>query len=134
MKAFQFIRAAFAAAVLATAALTLGGAASFADGHGITGNFTGTNQHTVTGSFEIVKTGDGYTLTLSDDFELDGAPDPKIAFGKDGYSKGTIFTKLNSLKGKQVYKLPASINPSDYNEVWVWCEKFDVGLGVAKVK
>ncbi len=134
MKALHFIRATLAVALLATATLTLGGTASFADGHGITGNFTGTNDHTVTGSFEIVKTGDGYTLTLSEDFELDGAPDPKIAFGNNGYSKGTIFTKLNKLKGKQVYKLPASINPSDYNEVWVWCEKFDVGLGVAKVK
>lgn len=134
MKASQLIRAVFAVTVLATATLTLGAAASFADGHGITGNFTGTNDHTVSGSFEIVKSDDGYTLTLSDDFELDGAPDPKIAFGKNGYSKGTIFTKLNKLKGKQVYKLPASINPSDYNEVWIWCEKFDVGLGVAKVK
>ena len=134
MKAFQFLRAAFAAAVLATAAITLGGNVALADGHGITGSFTGKNKHTVSGSFEIVKTDGGYTLTLSDDFELDGAPDPKLAFGKNGYVKGTIFSKLNNLKGKQVYKLPASINPDDYNEVWVWCEKFDVALGVAKVK
>lgn len=129
MKIFQFVRAVFAAA-----ALSLGGTAAFAGGHGIHGSFTGKNDHTVTGSFEILKTDGGYTLTLSDDFELDGAPDPKLAFGKNGYVKGTIFSKLNKLKGKQVYKLPAGINPEDFNEVWVWCEKFDVALGVAKVK
>lgn len=134
MKIFQFIRAALAAAILATAALSLGGNAALAGGHGIHGSFTGKNDHVVTGSFEIVKTDGGYTLTLSDDFELDGAPDPKLGFGKNGYVKGTIFSKLNKLKGKQVYKLPADVDPSDFNEVWVWCEKFDVALGVAKVK
>lgn len=117
MKVFQFFRTAFAAVLLATAMLSLGGNAALASGHGIHGSFTGKNDHTVTGSFEILKNDDGYTLTLSDDFELDGAPDPKLAFGKDGYVKGTIFSKLNKLKGKQVYKLPASINPDDYNEV-----------------
>lgn len=76
----------------------------------------------------------GNTLPLSDDFELDSAPDPRITFGRNGYSKGTILPKLNELKGEQVNKLPARINPSDYNEVWIWCKKFDVGLGVARVK
>ena len=134
MTIFQFFRAAFAAAILGAAALSLGGNGALAGGHGIHGNFTGKNDHVVTGSFEILKTDNGYTLTLSNDFELDGAPDPKLGFGKDGYVKGSIFSKLSKLKGKQVYKLPADFDPSAYNEVWVWCEKFDVALGVAKVK
>ncbi|WP_432612907.1 DM13 domain-containing protein, partial [Litoreibacter halocynthiae] len=35
--------------------------------------------------------------------------------------------------GASTYKIPAGIDPDDYNEVWIWCEKFNVPLGVAKL-
>ena len=43
----------------------------------------------------------------------------------------TRFTKLKSNRGKQIYEVPARIDVSLYNEVWVWCERFSVPLGVA---
>lgn len=101
-----------------------------------TGTFTGMNDHTTTGQATVVKSGDGWKVVLGDDFSLDGAPDPKIALGNDGvYDPATLLSEnLSSNTGAQEYMLPASIDGSKYNEVYIWCEKFSVGLGVAKVK
>ncbi len=97
------------------------------------GSFTGKSNHVTSGGVSIVKSGGGFQLVLEDSFKFDGAPDPKLAFGKNGYDKSTIFSKLKANSGKQVYDVPASIDLSRYNEVWVWCEKFSVPLGVAKL-
>ena len=97
------------------------------------GSFVGKSNHVTSGKVSVVKNGKGYQLVLEDSFRFDGAPDPKLAFGKNGYDKTTLFSKLNENSGKQVYDLPASIDVSKYNEVWVWCEKFSVPLGVAKL-
>ncbi len=98
------------------------------------GSFEGRSDHITTGNVEIVKAHDGsYKVILADNFSLDGAPDPKIAFGKDGVDKGTIFAPLKNKTGKQEYIVPASINPANFNEIYIWCEKFSVPLGVASL-
>ena len=103
--------------------------AAFAGGHGRLGTFIGQSNHVTTGTAEIA----GDTITLLDDFTFDGAPDPKVALGKDGYDPNTILAPLASNSGKQSYAVPASIDTADYNEVWIWCERFNVPLGVAKI-
>ena len=102
---------------------------AFAGGHGRLGTFTGASGHVTTGGAEI----SGNTVTLLADFNFDGAPDPKVALGRNGYDKNTLLGKLKKNSGKQSYKVPASIDTSGYNEVWIWCEKFNVPLGVAKI-
>lgn len=105
-----------------------------------TGTLKGLNKHKVTGVVTIVKTADGYVAKLSEDFFLDAAPDPQLAFGKStakgkrGYDKSTLFAKLKALRGGQSFKIPARINPADYDEIYVWCPKFYVGLGKADLK
>ena len=54
--------------------------------------------------------------------------------GKNGYVKTTQFSALKSNIGEQTYELPATIDPADYTEVWVWCEKYSVPLGVAQLE
>lgn len=105
---------------------------AFAGGHGRIASFKGVNNHVTTGRAEIVKENGGYVIHLLDDFFFDGAPDPKIALGNNGYDKSTLMGLLKKNKGASSYQVPAGINPDDFNEVWVWCEKFNVGLGVAK--
>lgn len=123
----RFVLAGLAGA--STLALT---GASFAGGHGRIGTFTGTNNHVTTGRAELVKKGSGGSVNLLSDFTFDGAPDPKVALGKDGkYDPATLSGLLKSNTGASTYKLPAGIDPDDYNEVWIWCEKFNVSLGVA---
>lgn len=99
----------------------------------LAGTFEGRNDHVVKGGVEIIKTGETYHVQLGDDFSLDNAPDPKVGLGKDGYQKDTQSGNLQSKTGASTYELKGGINPADYNEVYIWCAKFDVALGVAKL-
>ncbi|MEL7488116.1 MAG: DM13 domain-containing protein, partial [Pseudomonadota bacterium] len=97
------------------------------------GSFEGLSDHVTKGGVSILHTASGYVAVLEGDFSLDGAPSPTLGFGKNGFVKETEFTKLESKKGLQVYAIPASINPADYDEFYVWCAKFSVPLGVASL-
>ena len=98
------------------------------------GQFVGKSRHKTSGGVAVVKTATGMAVVLEPDFSFDGAPDPKLGFGKDGYDPATQFSPLQATKGMQTYKLPISLDPAAYNEIWVWCEKFSVPLGVAKLE
>ena len=98
------------------------------------GAFSGKSGHAASGGVRVVRTGTGVTVILERDFKFDGAPDPKLGFGKNGYEKSTQFSALKSNSGEQTYEIPAAIDPADYTEVWVWCEKYSVPLGVAKLE
>lgn len=97
-----------------------------------TAEFEGRSDHITTGGVSILKTGGQTLLILEAEFSLDGAPDPQIGFGKNGFDSDTIISKLRDDKGAQVYVIPDSIDVSEFNEVYIWCEKFDIPLGVAK--
>jgi len=98
------------------------------------GSFSGLNNHIATGDVMVTKTDAGYVIKLSADFVFDGAPDPKIAFGSNGnYDASTLIAPLKSNKGEQEYLVPANIDVSTFNEVYIWCEKYNVGLGVAGI-
>jgi hypothetical protein len=113
--------------------MAIGAGSAFAKSK--TGSFHGASDHVTTGDFTISKDADGsYVITLEDNFSLDGAPAPVVGFGKDGrYKKATEVGKLQHLKGKQSYKIPASVNIYKMNEVYIWCTKFGVPLGVAAI-
>ncbi|ASJ71986.1 DM13 domain-containing protein [Granulosicoccus antarcticus] len=97
-----------------------------------TGTFSGDNKHVTTGQVSLVKTDEGMSIVLGADFSLDNAPYPSVGLGKDGEFLLDI-AKLKSLSGEQTYLLPASVNISDFNEIYIWCEKFSVSLGSAKL-
>ena len=124
----------FLISAAAFAAATAAAPAAFAGGDYRKGTFKGKSNHITTGGVKVVKEGGKYRIELQGDFSFDGAPDPKVAMGKNGYDKSTLMGKLKSNSGAQVYKVPASINVDEMNEVWIWCEQFNVPLGVAKLK
>jgi len=96
------------------------------------GEFIGKSDHITTGKVTIEKVANGYLVKLGDDFSLDGAPEPSVGFGKDGkYEVATDLGDLASISGQQVYLIPASVDVSQYNEIYIWCDKFSVPLGVA---
>lgn len=126
----QMITSTFAAALIALGAAGV----SFADSKVRTGTFSGLSNHITTGSVELVKTDEGYEIHLKDNFSFDGAPDPRIGFGKDGkFVDPTDFEMLRSNSGAQVYKVPASIDAATFDDIFVWCRKFSVPLGVASL-
>lgn len=122
------IVAGIAAAVIALAS----GSVFAADAQ--TGTFVGASDHITTGTVEVARDDQGYFVRLGSDFSLDGAPDPSVGFGNNGaFVEGTEIGQLRSLTGEQVYRVPASLNPSDFSEIYIWCGRFSVPLGVAEL-
>ena len=97
------------------------------------GTFEGKSNHVTTGHASIARAQGQWVVILEDDFTFDGAPDPHVALGNNGYDKNASLALLSSNKGRQVYAIPASLDVADFNEVWIWCDKFTVPLGVAKL-
>ena len=122
--------------IIAAAMIAFGAMSANAGGAKTHGTFTGASDHITTGGVKIVKTANGGAVVILDsDFSLDGAPDPRVGLGKDGkYVEATDLGKLENLTGVQVYIVPASVNVDDFNEVYIWCRKFSVPLGVASLK
>lgn len=98
------------------------------------GVFEGRSGHVTSGTVTVKQTSTGAIVVLESDFSFDGAPDPKLGFGNNGYDSSTTFSALRSNTGTQTYELPATTDLSDYNEIYVWCEQYDVPLGVAPLK
>ena len=122
--------------ILAAAAglgMMMAASVSWAGGAG-SGTFKGLSNHVTKGEVEVVKGSGGWEIHLKDSFWFDGAPDPRVGFGTNGkYVDPTDFEVLRQNAGAQVYKVPANINPAEFDEVYIWCRKFSVPLGVAKI-
>ena len=123
-------------AVAVTAVLFAGLGTALAGGEIVaSGSFKGASNHVTNGNVTIRKTADGVVVVLEDDFDFDGAPDPKLGFGKDGrYDRASQISPLGSNKGRQVYDVPAHVEPEAYNEFYVWCERYNVPLGIADLQ
>ncbi|MCP4327811.1 MAG: DM13 domain-containing protein [Alphaproteobacteria bacterium] len=131
------VKKAIQGALISTALLLAAVAASTAqaaDGAAVaSGTFVGQSGHAASGSVAVHKSGSGYTVVLGEDFVFDGAPDPKLGFGKNGYDSASKFSHLNANSGQQDYTIPAATDVAGYDEVWIWCEQYNVPLGVAKL-
>lgn len=115
------------------AALTFGAAAAFAGD--ASGTFKGLKGYGTKGGVTVTENADGsHTVTLASNFSMKQAPDPQIGFGNNGkFTKGTNISLLKSNKGAQSFRVPASIDVSKFNEVYVYCVQYSVPLGVAKL-
>lgn len=115
------------------AALSFSAAAAFAGD--VSGTFKGLKGYGTKGGVTVSKNADGsHTVTLASNFSMKQAPDPQIGFGNNGkYAKGTNISLLKSNKGAQSFKVPASIDVSQFNEVYVYCVQYSVPMGVAKI-
>lgn len=96
-----------------------------------TGSWQGASGHTATGTVSIVEEGGTFTITLSDDWSVDRAPDPHIAFGtRNAFAEGTDFQLIDA-SGGQTITVPEGIDPSEFEAAWVWCKRFGVPLASA---
>ena len=118
---------------LAAALISLGAAGvAIAGEDARSGTFSGASNHVTKGSVAVVKTDAGYEIRLKGDFWFDGAPDPRVGFGNDGkFVDATDFEVLRANAGEQVYKVPADLDAASFDDVFIWCRKFAVPLGVA---
>jgi hypothetical protein len=98
------------------------------------GAFAGQSGHATAGSAAIVAQNGDFFVSLGRDFSFDGAPDPKVALGRNGYRSETLLGPLAADRGAQSYPIPRGIDAAAHNEIWIWCEEFDVPLGVARLR
>lgn len=98
------------------------------------GTLRGAGGHQSLGQVRIVKTGNVTKVVFASNFRLDGAPDPRVAFGKDRYVRGMMFARLHKFRGAQEYVIPARFDIAKYNQVWLSCRKFNSPIAVARVK
>lgn len=98
------------------------------------GRFRGASRHVTTGTVTVTPASGGAVIRLGADFSLDGAPDPVVGLGHNGsYDARTFAGELRSNSGAQSYTLPRNVRAEAYNEVYIWCRRFGVPLGVARV-
>ncbi len=99
---------------------------------GATGSFVGKSDHEARGTVTIERDAEGYVIRFAEDFFFDGAPDPRIGLGSKGaYDPATDLVELKADRGAQSYRIPAGIDVGAHDEVWIWCRRFSVPLGVA---
>ena len=125
-----------AGAAMAAMAIAAAPMASQAAGDVLqSGTFEGASGHATSGGVTVVSTDDGPVVVLGDDFVFDGAPDPHVAFGTGGtFDPDSVLGLLISDTGEQVYAVPASLDISGYDEVYIWCVQYSVPLGVAALR
>lgn len=97
-------------------------------------------DHDVSGSALIYRQPDGTYLLRLQDFSVDNGPDLYVylSTAADAYDAATIannpFYSVAVLKGNvgnQNYSLPADFDPTQYNSVSIWCQRFSVNFATA---
>jgi len=101
------------------------------------GKFEKQNK-SIAGTYELIDKNDGTYVILSDDFKTKSAPDLKIFLsrktinsitGKNATQDVAFVAELKTNKGKQSYKIPASITLSDYKSILIHCEEYGIFWG-----
>ena len=97
------------------------------------GSFVGVdNFHKGEGTVKLIKAGDKYFIRFENDFKVTNGPDLFVHFGKNGrYSSEARIGMLKGNIGGQNYEIPGSIDPEDYDEVWIWCRVFSAPFASA---
>ena len=93
------------------------------------GKFSGMGRYSVKGTAQVSQSGGKTTVTLSSDFRSSSGPDLYIYVGNGSPTKR--IAKLKKFKGAQTYTFSGTQN---ITSVHVYCKRFSVGFGTARVK
>lgn len=99
------------------------------------GTFVGLTGHSGRGTVKRLNIAGKYYIRFEDDFHVTNGPDLFVHFGRNGeYAAEARIASLKGNEGGQNYEVPAGINPSQYDEVWVWCRAFSVPFAKAELR
>lgn len=119
------------ASALAAALLIATAVPSMAAG----GTFKGASGHKTSGSVTVTQRGGKMVIRLRSNFSLDGAPDPYVTLGNGSRPvKGGTAGILAKNKGSGTYSVRATAATKAAKQVVIWCRKYSVPLGVARLK
>lgn len=99
----------------------------------VMGNFVN-GVHQVSGKASWHKAVNTQTLLLSN-FSSDAGPDLKVYLSKDQAASSFILLgDLKSTTGNQTYTIPNTATTADYKYILIWCQRFSVLFGSAKIQ
>lgn len=98
-------------------------------------------EHTTTGHAVVFDLGNGSRLLRLEELDTSNGPDLRVIVSSAPLSDdwrvwGKDYIEIARLKGNvgsQNYELPADLDLARYGRVVIWCDRFDVGFGVAEV-
>lgn len=99
--------------------------------------------HWADGTGALLRTNAGWVLRLNADFRAGPGPNYWIYFNTGPVGEEEAFladakrvklAALKSFKGGQNYSIPASIDPTKFHTVTIWCESFGVYIGSAVLR
>jgi hypothetical protein len=68
------------------------------------------------------------------DLKVDKVPDGYVYLARNGdLMNGVELGKLNKFSGNVSFALPAGIDPMEFDSVIIWCKKFNVEIGRARL-
>ncbi len=104
------------------------------------GKFVTIADHTTLGTVEIFQKDNRTYVRLANDFSTQKGPDLKVLLHKQNNPQSydqrdyVLLGNLKNLKGTQVYEIPEGMVLDDYASVVVWCQKFNVTFGTARLE
>lgn len=85
------------------------------------GTFERTGSAFVAGEARVAESFGDLYLEFGEGFNAATEERMRVGFGRDGvFDPSTRFTTVKSTSGRQTYFVPESINPYEYNEVYLW--------------
>ena len=98
--------------------------------------FSRTIDHIKEHGVSVVPSSDGGSLVILETaFDTRSNAELRLLLGKDGmFTPETDLGRIAKTTGLQVFKVPASVDISGYNEVYVWNPQNKVVIGVAPLQ
>jgi|GEM_PF-2548947 len=85
------------------------------------GTFEQSGSALVAGEARVAESFGDIYLEFGEGFNAGTEERVRVGFGRDGvFDPSTRFTTVKNASGQQVYFVPESINPYEYNEVYLW--------------
>ncbi|MFD9036656.1 DM13 domain-containing protein [Streptomyces sp. NPDC059567] len=103
------------------------------------------HEHATSGTVKLIRLPDGTHTVRLEGLETSNGPDLRVwltdAPVKEGVAGWRVFDdgkylslgKLKGNKGDQNYAVPAGVDPSGFSSVTIWCDRFDVSFGAARL-
>ncbi|WUH33305.1 DM13 domain-containing protein [Streptomyces sp. NBC_00445] len=103
------------------------------------------HEHATSGLVKLVRLSDGSHVVRLENLDTSNGPDLRVwltdAPVKEGTAGWHVFDdgeyvslgKLKGNKGSQNYAVPADADLSRYTSVSIWCDRFDVSFGAARL-
>lgn len=100
------------------------------------GDFSGSGRYSTGGQAVVLGNGTGQRFLRFENFETSNGPDLNVYLVNSSTGDVSDFVDLGDLKGnigEQNYEIPADVDLSVYDTVWVWCVRFGTGFGSAEL-